>query len=487
MRAKTMFLATASVIVAFAGANAQRVDRARVNAYGQRTQDRPPVDVWIDRYSFSYGERLRAYFQTDPGAYVTVLRVTTRGDLKVLYPHTPTVQRAFTYDLLVDDEVPYATDAAFYLNEPAGVGFVFAIASYTPFDYRAVTSGDRWSTLQFTANRYQDPFEDPFEDPFTVVNRFLTRTLSRRADYSVDYIEYEVTGGGRYRTRPYSSLGYDDLYFQCLSAYGPRALNYCRTYSHFGYAPYVLGTFPRSPAPIARTPAVPSAKTHPIARPPAIPSAKTHPIARTPTIPSPKTHPPKSFVSDPIVGDESLTPMALQPNPSGEEVQRVLRDRPRDGARRVDGGNETARRSEPRDASPSEYRNSPAPRIEVRREPRYEPAPQRGYELAPTLRHEPAPVAAPQPRYEPTPVAAAQPRYEPPRVAAPQPRYEPPPRYEAPARVEPRETPAPAPQPAPAPPPSPPPPQRVEPAPRMIPAIPPPPPPSADHSATLDR
>jgi hypothetical protein len=452
-----MFLATASVVVAFAGANAQRVDRARVNAYGQRTQDGPPVGVWIDGYSFSYGERLRAYFQTEPGAYVTVVRVTTRGDLKVLYPHTPTVQRAFTSDLLVDDEVPYATDAAFYLNEPSGVGFVFAIASYTPFDYRAVTSGGRWSTLQFTANLY----EDPLEDPFTVVNRFLTRTLSGRTDYSVDYIEYEVRGGGRYRTRPYSSLGYDDLYFQCVSAYGPRALNYCRTYSQFGYAPYVLGAFRRSPTPIGRTPAILSPKTHPIARTPAIPSPKTHPIARTPAIPSPKTHPPKSFIPDPTVVDEGLTPKALQPNPSGEEVQRVLRGRPRDGARRVDGGNETARRAEPRVVSPSEYRYSPAPRIEVRREPRYEPAPQQRYEPAPQQRYEPPP----QQRYEPPP----QQRYEPP----PQQRYEPPPqqRYEPPPqqRYEPPPT------------------LRYEPAPRVIPAIPPLPPPSADHSATLDR
>jgi hypothetical protein len=413
-----MFLATASVVVAFAGANAQRVDRARVNAYGQRMQDGPPVGVWIDRYSFSYGERLRAYFQTDPGAYVTVLRVTTRGDLKVLYPHTPTIQQAFTSDLLVDDEVPYATDAAFYLNEPSGVGFVFAIASYTPFDYRSVTSGGRWSTLQLTGSRY--------EDPSMVVNSFLTRTLSRRADYSVDYIEYEVRGGGQYRTHPYSSLSYDDLYFQCLSVYGPRVLNYCRTYSQFGYAPYVVGAFPHSPAPIGRTPA----------------------------IPSPKTRPPKSFIPDPMVGDEGLKPNAPQPNPSGEEeVQRVLRGRPGDGARRVDGGNETARRAEPHAASPSEYRNSPAPRIEVRREPRYEPAPRQRYEPAPQPRSEPAPA----PRYEPAP------------VAAPQPRYEPPPRYEAPARVEPRAAPAPARQPAPPPPAA------------------PPPPPAAEHSATLDR
>lgn len=389
MKAKNLFLATVAVLTTFSSAQAQRVDRARVNEYGRPTQDGPSVSVWIDRYSFSYGERLRAYFQTEPGAYVTVLRITTNGNVRVLYPHLPTVQRAFTYDLLADDEIPYATDAAFYLNESPGVGVVFAIASYTPFNYRSVSSGGRWSTLRLSTDRY--------EDPFTIVSRFVSRTLAPRAAYSVDYIQYEVTDGGRYRTRPYSSVSYDDLYFECLRVYGPRAVGYCRSSAQFGGSPYLFGRFPTT-APV--------------------------PTGRTSGMVVPKMRPPKEYIPDPTVGDEGLKPKAPEPNPSGSEssnaAPRVFRGRPADGERRA-GDQERAHRAEPADVSPPTYRiERAAPPAEVRREPQYEAAPQR-YERPPQPRAEPAPVGT-LPRYQP-PVVRSEPR----DVAAPVARPAPPP------------------------------------------------------------
>jgi hypothetical protein len=419
MKAKKLFLAMVAVLTTFSSAQAQRVDRARVNEYGQPTQDGPSVNVWIDRYSFSYGERLRAYFQTDPGAYVTVLRVTTNGNVRVLYPHLPTVQRAFTYDLLVDDEIPYSTDVAFYLNEPPGVGVVFAIASYTPFDYRGVSSGGRWSTLRLTTSQY--------DDPFTIVSRFVSRTLASRAEYSVDYIQYEVTGAGRYRTRPYSSVSYDDLYFQCLTIYGPRAVSYCRSSARFGGSPYFIGRFPTT-APV--------------------------PTGRTAGMVVPKMRPPRKYIPDPSAGDEGLKPKAPEPNPSGSEsanaAPHVFRGRPADGERTA-GDRERARRAEPADVSPSRYRIERQAPAEVRREPQYEAAPQR-YERPP------------QPRAEPAPVGTF-------------------PRYQAPVvRSEPRENSAPVARPAPPPPPPPPPPApATAPPPRQIPFIPPASAPVVDH------
>ena len=41
----------------------------------------PEVEVWIDRYVFRSGERIRTYFESEPGAYVTILRITTLGDV----------------------------------------------------------------------------------------------------------------------------------------------------------------------------------------------------------------------------------------------------------------------------------------------------------------------------------------------------------------------------------------------------------------------
>ena len=420
MRANAMFLGLAAVAVAVSSASAQRVDRARVNEYGRRTADGPNVQVWIDRYSYSDGERIRAFFQAEEGSYVTVLRVTSRGDVKVLYPHTPTIQRAFTSDQLVDDEIPYATDAAMYLNEPSGVGFVFAIASYTPFNYRSVTSGGRWSTLQLASNRY--------EDAFTVVNRFLTRTLPRQADYSVDYIEYQVSGGGNRVHRPYansatySGLSYGDLYFQCLQYYGAQAAAYCRSYAQFGGAAYGFGAGPgRAPTPVAT-----GGKT-------AI---------------QPKMHPPTAYIPDPVVTGR-FEPRAPQPDPTGTEVE-VIRSTPRDGGKADGGNHEAARRAEPIDVSPgSRYEPAPRePQYQAPREPQYQPAPQR---------YEPAP----QPRVEPAPVGSM-------------------PRYEAPVvRSEPRVMPTPRPAPPPSPPPAPAPSPVSAPAP--IPVVPPSAPPAVDH------
>ena len=410
-----MFLCLAATAIATSSAGAQRVDRARVNEYGRGTQDGPQVQVWIDRYSYSSGDRIRAFLQAEPGSYVTVLRITSRGDIKVLYPHVPTIQRAFTNDQLVDDEIPFATDAGMYLNEPSGVGFVFAIASYTPFNFRPVTSGGRWSTIQLASNRY--------EDAFTVVNRFVTRTLPRQAEYNVDYIEYQVSGGGNYR-RPYASSNYDglsygDLYFQCLRYYGARALDYCRSYAQFGGAPYGIGV---------GTGRLPT----------------TVPTGGKTTGITPKMHPPRAYVPDPVVVG-GIEPRAPQPDPTG--TVEVIRGTPRGGAKADDGN---ARRVEPVDVSPgSRYEPAPRePQYQAPREPQYQPAPQR---------YEPPP----QPRAEPAPVGAM-------------------PRYEAPVvRSEPHVMPSPPPAPPPSPPPSPPP--APAPSPGPVPVIPPSAPPAVDH------
>src|SRR6266545_5256375 len=219
MRAKTAVLAAVSMIVALDGARAQSVHRARPREYRPREQA-PSVSVWIDRFSYRPGQRLRAFFQSDPGAYVTVLRISTSGELRVLYPRTPSMQQQYRMDRLVDDEVPYSTDLGFYLNEPDGVGFVFAIASFEPFGYRSVTSAGRLNTYQLTTTGYTDPYE--------VVTRFIDRTLSY-ADYSTDFIQYQIAGT-LYRPRRYGYASYDDIYYRCLSVYRGRADYYCQQY-----------------------------------------------------------------------------------------------------------------------------------------------------------------------------------------------------------------------------------------------------------------
>src|SRR6188474_1064265 len=110
-----LVVAVASLLTVSLPAQAQRVDGARPGNSSRAYGRAPEVEVWIDRYVFRSGERIRTYFETEPGAYVTILRITTLGDVTVLYPRRPTVQRAYR-DELANNEVPFGGRREFYLN-----------------------------------------------------------------------------------------------------------------------------------------------------------------------------------------------------------------------------------------------------------------------------------------------------------------------------------------------------------------------------------
>lgn len=405
MRQNGLVLAAASLLVIAGSAHAQRVDATRPGPSDRSYGRAPEVEVWIDRYVFRSGERIRTYFQSEPGAYVTILRVTTAGNVTVLYPRRPTAQRAYS-ERLANDEVPYGGRREFYLNEPEGVGYVFAVASFEPFDYRAFSSGGQWSMTRLAGYGYGDPYR--------AVNNFVSRTLSPRADYSSDYIQYEVVSGGRYGRYAYGSgirdSWYEDRYYRCLTFYGFQAVNYCRSYvgSGFGVFPFIVLQPPRRPTPTTPAPT---------------------PVRR------PKMAPPGRVIPDPGVEAEAAN--------SGEaSSSRYSGVRERSASRRVIDNSDNLRVERRR--RPEAVRNEPAPYVIA--QPRHEPAR--------VQRHEPPQVQ----RYEPPQVQ----RHEQPQVL----RYEPPVQRYEPPRVEQRQEPRPAPV------------AREHPAPRVEPAPPPAPPPA---------
>jgi len=446
MRAKFAGFAAFSLLLSLDSANAQSVDRARPREY-QPADRAPEVSVWIDRYSYRPGQRLRAFFQSDQGAYVTIIRVTTTGDVKVLYPRTPDVQQPYTYDRLADDEVPFVNDQGFYINEPDGVGFVFAIATYQPFDYRAVASRGRWSTFQLTGNRYSDPRQ--------VLAGFIDRTLPQSAEYSTDYIQYQVAGS-LYRPQRYGYdfVDYDDTYITCLRYYRGYPDYYCRQFATYGQGPFI-------PIVIGRGRTGTPIPTTTRAQKPALP---------------------KKLVPDPMSGEEGIKPQVPQQRSptSNADAQRAWWNAQRKEAAKgadVTVFRGSSPRVDPQTPSPSsEYRpmtTPSAPRIETRSEARETQS--RRFE----------PQSQPQPSYDPSPRRVEPPviRTEPMR-SEPQQRYSPEPRViQAPPSPPPVQRMDPAPRefhPAPPPPPPPPPPapvDRGDPAPRTLPSTPPPPPP----------
>ncbi len=375
--AAVVFTALASV------APAQQVSRS---GYSTRDADNAPqVDLWLDQISYHTGDRVAPHFVTEPGAYVTIVRVNSDGQLVVLYPRRPREQVPYQVGQLVNDRVPLylSNDNRFQINESRGIGFVFAIASFDKFNYGYYASGGEWSLPRLTNDgRYGDPFE--------IVRRFVDRTLSGNSDFSLDYVSYDVLENGirsRYASR-YSYRGVDDYYDSCLSAFGLRYSTYCYN-AYPGYFGPIIVSQPGNP-----TPNVPSSGRNlagklikPVTGDPVVGGAPTAPqpvtegrlptsnpaedaawasqIARMRRDVTPRDREPTQVDTRPMT--QSASPQRPDPAPRAEPTQRVWAER------------QPMVRAEPRveqqRAEPRPEPVTPA-RVEVRNEPHVAPAPQ---------------------------------------------------------------------------------------------------------------
>lgn len=410
MKPLTTAVAAAALIALGPAVLPAQTIRPRVFTPGERVQDPPAVDIWLNEVTYDYGQRIRPEFSSEPGAYVTIVRVTTDGELRVMYPRRPALQKQYAPGQTVDTRMSYAGTPTYNVYESRGTGFVFAIASYQSFDYSYFSSNGEWSIARLAnSGRYGDPFE--------IVRMFIDRTLGDRSDYSIDYVSYDVDSHNvrsRYATR-YTYNSFDDIYDRCLSAFGHLYTSYCSTYNNGYYGGGYYGGY-YGPVVVARPGSpVPNAPRSP--REPAI-----KPLVTDPMLPTPPSYEPPQRI-------EGRFPAKV----AGEAAATARRERMlRDASPRVEmkSRNEPAaqpRRSEPQFIeTPFPIRHPITPRSEPRvyREPGVaEPVQRR----EPVMRAEPRHVeprvmqAPPQPRADP-------PRAEPPRaMPAPVQRPDPPP------------------------------------------------------------
>lgn len=160
-------------------------------------QPAPDVDVWFEQGNeFDRGEPGRVMYSGAPGSYVTVLRVDTDGRLSVLAPRQPNTRSRFAGDRS-GIGLPFQADAA------QGVGYVFAVASRTPFDFRNYRGrGNVWDTGRLGQHGSVDPFE--------LVDRFARSSLGRRGNYTIAYAPYEIGRGGIGRASYQHGVRYDN-------------------------------------------------------------------------------------------------------------------------------------------------------------------------------------------------------------------------------------------------------------------------------------
>lgn len=269
----------------------------RFNDSAATDADEPPiVSVWLDHGSmFRFGEPVRVRYRVEEDAYVVVARVDWDGNLTVLHPSSRNRQS------MVRGGVDHAISGrrlggrgTFVANERnGGTGYVFAVASYTPFDLSRLSQRDfsAWVTgisLGRPTSRYVG-------DPDRVIARFSQLVLWDDAttfDYDVEFYSVDspvwVTSTASFFEEPCfnsrSRRGYGYYGYGSHSAYGygadgyscsgmPWGLQSCA----FGYSLYSWSMgYPIGCMPFFRRPQVAQNPPRPPMNPPSRDSAKVN-------------------------------------------------------------------------------------------------------------------------------------------------------------------------------------------------------------------
>jgi hypothetical protein len=145
----------------------------------------PQITVWTNKDDdpFYRGERARVYFSTDRDAYVTIIRVDTDGLLRVLFPTEPWednfARGGTTFEVLGRASTP-----AFRIDDPPGMGYVFAVSSLDPFDFREISLSDRWDYRAISDGRVRG-------DPYVALTDLADR-IAYNSEYDYDIVPYYV-------------------------------------------------------------------------------------------------------------------------------------------------------------------------------------------------------------------------------------------------------------------------------------------------------
>jgi hypothetical protein len=151
----------------------------------QRTIERQPsVRLWFRADNlFRRGDAADVYYRTDDDAYVIIVRVDTDGRLNIMYPTHPD-----EYQLARGGQtyhVPGYTRGSFHVSDDPGMGYVFAVASWEPFDLDRIAYG-RSGAYRYAGQRIHG-------DPFTAVQDLADDLLNDRYGYyAMDHVAYYV-------------------------------------------------------------------------------------------------------------------------------------------------------------------------------------------------------------------------------------------------------------------------------------------------------
>jgi hypothetical protein len=153
-----------------------------------RVTTAPRVAVWTDRDDpYARGDGADVFLNVAAPAHVAVFRVDTDGRLRVLFPRQPWTDTYVGEERELQVSGPRG-EHSFQVDDDPGVGYLFAIASSEPLDFRSITRGDSWDYRLIDGGRIQG-------DPYVRLTDLVAR-LAPAGLYDYDIFPYYV--GQRY-------------------------------------------------------------------------------------------------------------------------------------------------------------------------------------------------------------------------------------------------------------------------------------------------
>jgi hypothetical protein len=142
------------------------------------------ISVWTDRDDpYARGEGADVYLSVDEPSYVAVFRVDTDGRIRVLFPREPWTDTYVRGERELEVTGPRG-GRSFFVDDDPGMGYVFAVASAEPLDFRYITRGDYWDYRLIDGGRIQG-------DPYVRLTDLAAR-LVPDGDYDYDISPYYV-------------------------------------------------------------------------------------------------------------------------------------------------------------------------------------------------------------------------------------------------------------------------------------------------------
>jgi hypothetical protein len=142
------------------------------------------VSIWTDRDDpYARGEGADVYLSVGQPSYIAVFRVDTDGRIRVLFPREPWTDTHVREQRELQVTGPRG-GRSFLVDDDPGVGYLFALASTEPIDFRSISRGDYWDYRLIDGGRIQG-------DPYVRLTDLAAR-LVPEGDYDYDIAPYYV-------------------------------------------------------------------------------------------------------------------------------------------------------------------------------------------------------------------------------------------------------------------------------------------------------